>query len=188
MLTSWVSGSSEVDFGYNGSQVTRTEKFNGATVKAETTTWSGDMTTATTVSGASDATPSILQYNSGTDGTYPWGLKLLQGFDGSLTTYGYTTNSDGSFTVTTMSGRSTTSNQAVGAGTKIVQTINSAGQLIASETDDIESGAKLDYATATEFQNTVFPKTFSCSLGTDGGVYLRWRRSGAQSYGPAGDH
>ncbi|MGC3991663.1 MAG: RHS repeat-associated core domain-containing protein [Chthoniobacteraceae bacterium] len=170
LLTSWVSASSEVDYGYNGSQVTRTEKFNGSNVRQETTTWSGDMTTATTtVSGASDATNSIVQYNSGTDGTYPWGLKLVQGFDGSLTTYGYAANSDGSFTVTTMSGRSTTTNQAVGAGTKVVQTINSSGQLIASETDDIESGAKLDYATATEFQNTVFPKTFSCSLGTTEG-------------------
>ena len=93
IVNEYKSGSSDVQIAYDSpaqGTVTRTESIGGATVRTLTTTYDGAMTTAsTTVSGISDAPAATTQFYPGDDSIYPWGLKLMRGFDGTLTTYGY---------------------------------------------------------------------------------------------------
>ena len=168
LLTDYTSGSSKTELAYNGATVTRTEKFGGQMVRVLTTTYADGLATAATViNGVGDAVTQTNQLYPGNDPVYPWGPKLVRGFDGTLTTYGYAA-SDGNLTITQATGREGSTPGTVGAGTRTITQINAAGKIFASETDDIESTRKLDFATATAYQNgaLLFPSQFDRPLGT----------------------
>jgi RHS repeat-associated protein len=170
LLTSASNGPMQEQVSYSGMLATGTETFNGVTMRTFQTTYSPDMTTVTTTleSGSfSGAVPTTNAYYSGTDAVNPWGLQLVRGIDGALKTYSYAWSGSNFVTTAEVGRGASTTGTTVIAGTQTVTTVNPEGQVISRDVYDIQSGAELDFADATEFQSgTPFPSLFSRPLGT----------------------
>lgn len=165
LLTNYVSGSYQVQWSYDVGKITRTEKFNNATVRIDTTTCTGGMAiNSTTTSGVADAIPAVTQFYPGTDPIYPWGPMLIREPDGTATTFSYAWSGT-DFIVTQAQGRETGTPGTVGAGTKTVTKINRAGKVFSKEVDDIESNLALSSTSATAYQSgTAFPSQFTATV------------------------
>ncbi len=179
-VTDYSSGSNEIQLSYSGQTRVETDLIGGSVYRKSTTTFSPDLTTASTsTSGQSDATPTIVQFYPGTDPTYPWAPELIQHPDGTVDAFSYGYDYNNNFGVEVDSGGTSPGYPTlVTVGTASFTTVNGAGQVIEAFTLDIQSGATLDFATATSFQSqapatsggvstlTPFPTTFARPLGT----------------------
>lgn len=145
LLTHYSSGSYDLQISYNGANVIRTEKRNGAQVRKTTTTYSNGLSRAvTTVEGATGSVPAMVEYYPGNDPINPWGLKLERGYDGALTTYSYRWEGENFVTEQKSRPGNGTAKETVTAGTRTVTTLNPAGQVIGVDVSDLESGKSLD--------------------------------------------
>jgi len=170
LLTSSSNGPTQELVSYSGAVATGTETFNGARVRTFQTTYSPDLTSATTTligSATPGSVPVTMELCSGTDPINPWAPKLERDSGGTLTTYSYSWSGTNFETVTQTGRESTLVSGSVADGMRIVTLVNPQGQLVSRDVYDIPSMAELDFTDATQFQGgTPFPSVFKRPLGT----------------------